>query len=166
MRNAIAYDDRITIGSVPTSEDMEQLADHGYRTIVDLRSGDEKMGGYVEILAEARGIRPVSIPITRTEITYGRVARFYEAVFLELPGPIYAFSRNGRRPLGLLVLFDVITLGEPAVMLFQRGARYGMNLEGDLYLQLFLVKASRDPAFRDTVRAICERIDALPGVSP
>lgn len=166
MRNAIVYDDRITVGHVPTAEDVQQLRDFSFRTVVDLRSEDEKLGRYVERLAGSCGIRSVSIPITRTEITYEKVARFYEAVYLKLASPIYAFSRYGRRPLAFLVLFDVIARGEPAVKVFEKGARYGMSLESELYLQIFLARASRDEAFRATVSSIRERIDALPGGSP
>jgi protein tyrosine phosphatase (PTP) superfamily phosphohydrolase (DUF442 family) len=164
MRNAIVYDERITVGHVPTTGDMQQLRDFSYRTVVDLRSEDEKLGRYVEHLSGTYGIRCVSIPITRTRITHAKVARFYEAVYLKLASPIYAFSRYGRRPLAFLVLFDVIARGEPAVRVFEKGARYGMSLESDLYLQLFLAKASRDEAFRATVSSIREQIDALPGV--
>ena len=35
MRNARKFDDRITIGGVPDSEDLSQLKDLGYKKLVD-----------------------------------------------------------------------------------------------------------------------------------
>jgi DNA-binding NtrC family response regulator len=45
MRNARRSDERITIGLVPDSDDLEQLRSIGYRTLVDVRDEDEKLGG-------------------------------------------------------------------------------------------------------------------------
>ena len=61
MRNARKYDDRITIGGVPDSEDLNQLKDLGYKTLIDLREEAEKFGGLVQRLAEAMGFR--SLPV-------------------------------------------------------------------------------------------------------
>ena len=44
MINAKRFDDRITIGGVPVQEDLHQLKEIGYKTLVDVRDNDEKFG--------------------------------------------------------------------------------------------------------------------------
>lgn len=156
MRNAIRYDQRITIGGVPTREDLAQLEELGYRTLVDVRSEDERFGGSVEREAARLGLEYVSIPIERTDIKIEQVRRFYMAVFETGEAPLYAFSRFGKRPLALLVLFDVVANGESAVKAFQKAARYGLNLNGDLNLQVFLIRSTRSGVMEPIVKEVLE----------
>lgn len=139
MRNAKRFDDRITVGGVPTSEDLAQLKELGYRTIVDLRDEEEKFGGFVEKRSQAVGLRYVSIPIRREAILSSDVVRFCEVVFERNSAPVYAFSRFGKRPLALLLLFEAVARGTALPAIFKKASSFGLNLEGDLTLQTFLV---------------------------
>ncbi len=76
MRNARKFDERITIGGVPDSEDLAQLKELGYKTLIDLRDEREKFGGVVLRKATALGLRYVSIPIARDEITMEDLMEF------------------------------------------------------------------------------------------
>jgi uncharacterized protein (TIGR01244 family) len=139
MRNAKRFDERITIGGVPDSEDLEQLESIGYKTLVDLREDDEKFGGRVEKLATDLGLRVVNIPIRRDAIRMEDVKKFYDTVFEKGSAPIYAFSRFGKKPLAFLLLLEVVAHGEHLPAVFRKASRFGLNLEGDLALQDFLV---------------------------
>jgi uncharacterized protein (TIGR01244 family) len=141
MHNARNYDERITIGGVPTPDDLAQLAEIGFRTVVDLRDEEEKFGGTVEKKAEALGLGYLSIPVVRRSIDTVTLDAFYHAVFRRGTAPLYVFSRYGKRPLALLLLLEAIARGKPVLWIFQKAAEFGLNLEGDECLHTFLVKS-------------------------
>jgi uncharacterized protein (TIGR01244 family) len=139
MRNAKRFDDRITIGGVPDSEDLAQLKELGYKTLVDLRDEEEKFGGLVERRATALGLKYLNIPIYREEIKMDDVVDFYHAVYEKGSAPIYAFSRFGKRPLAFLLLFEAVLANQPVSAIFRKAGKFGLDLEGDLSLRSFLV---------------------------
>jgi protein tyrosine phosphatase (PTP) superfamily phosphohydrolase (DUF442 family) len=141
MRNARKYNDRVTIGGVPDSEDLAQLKELGYKTLIDLREEAEKFGGLVKKRASEMGFRYTEISITRSGIRMEDVVRFYQAIYEKGSAPIYAFSRFGRKPLAFLLLFDGVANRERNLVhkIIRRSAEFGINLEGDLVLQEFLI---------------------------
>jgi len=61
VSNVVAVDDHLWRSAAPSEEGYESLADHGVRTVVDLRSGD---GGPVdEVRLDELGIDLVRIPV-------------------------------------------------------------------------------------------------------
>lgn len=139
MRNARKFDGRITIGSVPDSEDLAQLKELGYKTLIDLRDDQEKFGGLVQKRASKLGIKYVSMPVSRDEIRMEDVLDFYHAVYEKGSAPIYAFSRFGKRPLAFLLLFHAVLIDEPMSLIYRKASRFGLDLEGDMTLRSFLV---------------------------
>ncbi len=157
MRNATRIDERITIGRVPTAEDLEQLARLGYRSVLDVRSSQEKFGGQVEQQARRLGLHYLSVPIIRSQIEMDDVVRFYRLVYDAANAPLYVFSRYGKKPAAFLVLLDAVAHDEPLVSVFQRASRIGFDLQGDLCLQSFLVdffNSGCTDALRDLIGAL------------
>jgi len=140
MRNARKYNTRITIGAVPGRDDLLQLQALGYRTMVDLRDEEEKGAGQVECWATDLDLRYVSIPILREAITLDAATHFYDLVFTRDTAPLYLFSRFGKRPLALLLLFEAAVKDEPLALIYQNASEFGLDLEGDLCLRGFLVE--------------------------
>jgi len=152
MRNARKYNTRITLGGVPTRDDLFQMQTLGYRTVVDLRDNEEKFGGQVKRWCNDLELRYVDIPIRRTAITIDDATRFYATVFAEGVAPLYLFSRFGKRPLALLLLFEAVLLKEPLVRIYQGAAEFGLNLEGDLCLRTFLVEFYNNPELPPVIK--------------
>jgi protein tyrosine phosphatase (PTP) superfamily phosphohydrolase (DUF442 family) len=139
MQNARKYDSRITIGGVPSRDDLLQMQALGYRTVVDLRDDHEKFGGLVEEWAREHRMRYVSLAIQRDAITIDDALRFYSTVYDPDAAPLYLFSRFGKRPLALLLLLQALLWQQPLVRVFQSAGEFGLDLEGDLCLRSFLV---------------------------
>jgi adenylylsulfate kinase len=139
MRNARRYSDSITLGAVPDADDLVQLKDLGYRTLVDVRTDDEKFGGWVEKRAQSLGLGYLNIPIDRAHIDINEVLRFYRLVYDEAHAPLYVFSRFGKKPAAFLVLLEVIARREPVVAVSRRASQLGFELQGDVSLQSFLI---------------------------
>jgi protein tyrosine phosphatase (PTP) superfamily phosphohydrolase (DUF442 family) len=154
MRNARRFDERITIGSVPDGDDLKQLKELGYKTLVDLREEEEKFGGLVQKRATDLGLRYVSIPIRREAIRMEDVSRFYDTVYEKGSAPIYAFSRFGKKPLAFLLLLEVVARDEHLPMIFRKASRFGLHLQGDEVLQQFLVDIYNSGNIRPILESI------------
>jgi uncharacterized protein (TIGR01244 family) len=139
MRNARKMDGDITVGRVPDADDLRQLKELGFRTLVDVRDEKEMFGGHVQQMAQRLGLDYSAIPIRRSNINIGDVIDFYRIVLDARNAPLYLFSRFGKKPLAFVLLLDAVVNGDPLVRVFQRARRIGIDLRGDLALQSFLV---------------------------
>jgi adenylylsulfate kinase len=156
MRNATKFDANITIGYVPDQDDLNQLKQLGYRTLVDVREREEKFSGLVEKRAIDEGFRYISIPISRDHMTIEAVLDFYRVVYDKSHAPLYVFSRFGKKPLAFLVLMEVVANDEPLARVFQRAGRMGVDLRGDMCLQGFLVEFFNTGNRDEVIRAVAQ----------
>jgi len=139
LKNARKFDERITLGGVPDNEDLAQLKELGYKTLIDLRDEEEKFGGNVEKKSLALGFKYISIPMRREEIKNEDVTKFYEAAYEKGSAPLYCFSRFGKKPLAFLLLFEAVAKGDPLQVVYRKATTFALDLQGDLPLQAFLV---------------------------
>lgn len=142
------------MGRVPSGEDIAQLVQLGYKTLVDVREEDEKFGGQVETRARELGLHYISIPIKRDSIRIEEVQQFYEAVYARGSAPLYVFSRFGKKPLAFLLLLEVVANGESLIRVFERASRIGIDLQGDLALRAFLVEFFNSGRIVEVVESI------------
>ena len=156
MRDARRLDGRITIGAVPDSEDLDQLVELGFKTLIDVRDADEKFGGLVEKRARERGLTYISIPMVRGAITIDEVLVFHRQVYRRGSAPLYCFSRYGKRPLALLLLFEAVASHQPLVYVYRKAATFGLDLQGDAVLDAFLVDFYNTGRMESVVAAIRE----------
>lgn len=166
MKNAKRLDARITVGGVPDEQDLEQLRELGYKTIVDVREDSEKFAGAVEKRSKALGLRYVSIPIQRDDVRLDDVLRFFHACYEKGSAPLYLFSRQGRKPLAFLLLFQAVAEGKPLVWVFHEASRLGIDLWGDLSLQDFLIGFYNAGCIGEVVETIRDLRPDLLGVKP
>lgn len=139
MRNAVRFSRRVTVGGVPTAEDLQQLKVLGYQTLIDLREESERFGGQVAERARSMGFNSLDLPISRDHVDVEQALSFYELVYSGAAPPIYAFSRFGKKPLTFLLLLEAVARDQPLGYIYRRAARFGLPLEGDLALQAFVV---------------------------
>jgi uncharacterized protein (TIGR01244 family) len=158
MKNARKYNDRVTIGGVPDIEDLQQLKGLGYKTLIDVREDTEKFGGLVKERATEMGFRYVEIPIYRSEIKTEDVKHFYLAIYERGSAPIYTFSRFGRKPLAFLLLFDGVANNEKFLVnkIIRKASEFGINLQGDIVLQEFLINLLSSGELQPFVESIRE----------
>ncbi len=154
MQNAKKFNERITIGLVPGLDDLKQLKELGYKTLIDLRDEEELFGGYVKKHARELGLNYINIPVQRDAIQLSDVKMFYEKVYARGSAPLYVFSRLGRKPLVFLLLFDAVLQNQPVVKIYRRASQLGFHLEDDLAFQNFLFKLHNSEEFNQMVDAI------------
>ncbi|ABW67475.1 fused DSP-PTPase phosphatase/NAD kinase-like protein [Desulfosudis oleivorans] len=167
MQNAKKFNDRITLGLVPSAEDIKQLKELGYKTIIDLRDNQELFGGLVAKRAKEAGLTYIHIPVQRDAIQLEDVKAFYRAVYARGSAPLYVFSRLGRKPLVFVLLFDAVAQSKSLVRIYRQANRLGFHLECDFPMQTFLYNLYNSGEFREMVDEIRRsRSDLFESLAP
>lgn len=103
----------VTVLDQPSVEDVGELADRGYRSIIGNRpegeSADQPEWKDLKAAATARGMEAVQIPVVAGAITAADIDAFTEALE-RLPKPIAAFCRTGTRAALLWALANQASL--------------------------------------------------------
>ena len=154
MQNAKKFNDRITLGLVPSSEDIKQLKDLQYKTLIDLRDPEEMFGGLVGKWSREADLKYVHIPVQRQVIQLEDVKKFYHEVYAKGAAPLYVFSRLGRKPLVFLLLFDAVSQSQSIVRIYRQASRLGFHLECDFAMQNFLYRLYNSGEFKELVETI------------
>lgn len=97
----------ISIGGQPTPEEISQLHDDGYRTLVNVRTTDDD--GYLaqeERLVENTGMTYAEIPVSPKLLDDMAVMRFSQALDSADAQPAYVHCGSGGRA-GLMVLLHL-----------------------------------------------------------
>lgn len=100
MRSQMKLNDQITIGAQPTEEQLRQLKEQGFRSVVNLRTPDEE-DQPLSPAAEGEQVRGLGmeyrhIPVSLREMGPALVDRFREEA-TQLPGPVYVHCASGKR---------------------------------------------------------------------
>lgn len=139
MRDARRFFNDITIGAVPDTDDIYQLKDLGYKTLVDLRDPEERFSGLVQKRAEEKMLKYVELPVRREAIIINDLKKFYSVVFEKNDAPFYAFSRHGRKPLTFLLIFEIAASNQWPGEIFRRMRELGLSSYVDEALQTFII---------------------------
>lgn len=93
-------DERLSVGPQITPDEVAELAQWGFRSIICNRPDDEDQGqpNFAEIAeaARAHGMEVRHIPVVAGQ-EMGPQAEEFGAALDELPGPTYAYCRSGGR---------------------------------------------------------------------
>jgi sulfide:quinone oxidoreductase len=103
----------VSVLSQLSVEDIGELADRGYRSIIgnrpDGEASDQTTWKELKAAALARGMEAVHVPVVASQIDEGDVRAFREALE-RLPKPIAAFCRTGTRSTLLWALANEASL--------------------------------------------------------
>lgn len=116
----------------PSREEVKQLAQQGFRTLINNRPGGEELGQLPpdeeKAEAEGQGLTYVHIPITMSSVTRGDVDAFYRAV-QESPKPVVAHCKSGTRSYLLWAAGEVLNAGRDPDELADEAAAAGYKLQ-------------------------------------
>lgn len=109
MVDRIKFNQAITVGGQPSRDDLRQLADEGFKAIVNLRpkgEDDQQLDPEVEAgIVRDLGLRYFNLPVTMDSISEDKVDTFRRQLS-ELPEPIYVHCSAGKRA-GAFVMMHV-----------------------------------------------------------
>ena len=134
MFATIRVSDRLSVGGQPSEGDIDQLAERGFKAVVNLRTDDEAdlpispeaERGY----AEAVGLTYRRLPIRAAGLRPHQVEAFRRIVE-SLPGPIYVHCGAGNRASAISILAEGV--GDAVDPSLLESARQGIAVpEGDV----------------------------------
>lgn len=106
----IRINDQVTVGPQPSPAELEQLARHGYKSVINLRTsgetdddelGTDEEGGQVKAL----GMQYVNIPVSMDDADETTVDHFRQNLH-RMPKPVYVHCARGKRA-GAMTMMDV-----------------------------------------------------------
>ena len=107
----IKLDEYVTFGTQPTAQQIHELAQRGYRAIVNLCTegeDDAPLGPLEEAhRAESAGLAYGHVPVGRTEFTDEQFLAF-RATLRRLPDPIYVHCCEGNRARAMAAVHSAI----------------------------------------------------------
>jgi len=83
-------------GSLPTTDGLDFLKEHGTKTLIDLRDANDVDRSFME-QAKTRGLHHISLPVDVNGLDAATVTRFGEEVNRSEGQPVYFFDRDGTR---------------------------------------------------------------------
>lgn len=111
LKPAVVVPDKLSVMPQPSLQDVEDLKQQGYRSIINNRPDNEKLEqpNAAEVRAEARerGMHYEHMPVTLTGITYEDVMAFRQAFTLG-PHPVAAHCASGKRSFLLWAVGEVL----------------------------------------------------------
>lgn len=137
MSEAKKISDEFSAGGQPTPEDLKQLADEGFKAIVNLRSPDEA-GALVDEQqqAEAAGLQYVNVPLQPTVADADLTAKVVAEVE-QLPTPIFFHCGAGARASAAALIAFATQQNLSRAEVLAKAAELGINPEQP-QLQQFL----------------------------
>lgn len=106
-QGTIIINDQLALGGQLTEEQFGQLAAAGFKSVVDLRTGDEpepplSIERETEE-AQRLGLMYVNLPVQGHDIKEGQVERF-GALLQEMSAPVYVHCQKGQRAAAVSLL--------------------------------------------------------------
>ncbi|MDN3722504.1 sulfur transferase domain-containing protein [Roseibium salinum] len=129
MQDAIRINDRYTVARfAPTGGAIRQAADEGYRSIVNLKTPDEKQelppAEEGQIVRE-HGLSYVHHPVAGENLSNETVDWFRELVE-EIPGPVLVHCASGKRSGALVMMHMAVQEGLSGQQAIEKGGLPGL----------------------------------------
>jgi len=128
LPNAKAPVPGVLVGGQPTQEQLQQAADLGYKTVINLRGVAEHSEWDEEALVESLGMRFLSVPIEgKPGLTEDNARAFVEALEAAGPGPMLIHCGSGNRVGGIFALKAFFIEGKTPEESLALGEQFGMR---------------------------------------
>jgi uncharacterized protein (TIGR01244 family) len=122
----------LAVAAQPATGDLQQLAQQGFRTLINNRPEGEELGQLPPAEegaeAERQGLSYVHIPVKMSSISRDDVEAFRRAV-QESPGPVLAHCKSGTRSYLLWAAGEALHAGRDPNELVDEAAAAGYKLQ-------------------------------------
>lgn len=145
MSDPVKIDDRLTVGPTKLDADqIAQLAQQGFKTIVNLRTDAEKEPSPAEEgeMVRSAGLHYVHVPVNTEALNIGLGNRFHQEVSA-VPGPVYVHCAAGKRAGTFATLHAGLAHGWSAEQTVTKAAELGFTTDSPK-LEAFLSEYMAD----------------------
>ncbi|MDZ8053819.1 MAG: beta-lactamase hydrolase domain-containing protein [Aulosira sp. ZfuVER01] len=146
MTNSKKISDDLSAAGQITPEELQQAADEGFKSVINLRSSDEQ--GFLsdeQQKAEAAGLQYANIPLKPTEPNQELTKAALEEI-ANLPKPILIHCAAGARASGIALIANAVQEGLTYEQITQKAADLGISLEQPHLKPFLLEKYTIKPA--------------------
>ncbi|MDX2216003.1 MAG: sulfur transferase domain-containing protein [Oculatellaceae cyanobacterium bins.114] len=129
VNNTKKVNDDYSIAGQVTPEQLQQAADEGFKSVLNVRSPDES-GVLVDEQqqANASGLEYANVPLSNTHLDTSKVAQAIEALG-DLPKPVLIHCGAGARAGGIALIATAIQEGLTLEELTVKAEEIGLNLD-------------------------------------
>jgi uncharacterized protein (TIGR01244 family) len=132
--------DDLSIAGQISSEQLQELASAGFKSVLNLRSPDEQTFLHDEQQqAETAGLQYANVPLNPKEINQQLTTEAIQAVD-NLPKPILIHCAGGARAGGIALIANAIDDGLTYEQIVQKASEIGLNLDQPHLKQFLLEK--------------------------
>lgn len=137
MANIKKVSDNLSIAGQVSPEELQQAANEGFKSVLNLRFPDE--AGFLtdeQQQVEAAGLEYANIPVKPSEANPELTQKAVQEID-NLPKPILVHCAGGARAGGIALIAEAINQGFTYEQIIQKAQEIGINLEQP-HLQQFL----------------------------
>lgn len=125
--NARVPEAGVLFAGQPTPEQLQALADAGYRTVIDLRGAEEDRGYEEASVAGRAGLEYVSIPVTRETLAAPETFEEFIRRFRDADRPVLVHCASGNRVGALYYAYLVAAEGRPRDAALDEAKKNGLR---------------------------------------
>ncbi|QDU38190.1 Beta-lactamase hydrolase-like protein [Maioricimonas rarisocia] len=122
----------LVVGSQPENDDLDELSDEGFATIMNLRApaedGDTTSARDEGVKARTLGMMYVNMPVPMNDLSTQQVNDFRAKLNL-LPKPVFVHCSSGKRAGTLALINEAIDQGWSAEDTLSRGRQLGVGCD-------------------------------------
>ena len=150
--NKKAMGPEMAIGAQPTVDDLKQLKNEGFRSVINLRRSDEPSP--LDPQREAQEVRSLGmeyehIPVSPQNLETSQAEQFSEAM-RTLPKPVFVHCQGGTRAFAFALMHLGREKGWTGGLAFQEGERAGFECESPDLKQFVSSQLDRSGNLRET----------------
>ncbi len=132
MANKMKINDQVTVGPQPSEQEIKQLSQQGFKTVVNFRTeGEDEQPLSPDAEGEkvkAAGLNYLHIPVSMKSMGPELVDQFREK-YPELPKPVFAHCKSGKRAGAMVMMHMAIEKGMSGEETLQKAEEMGFECE-------------------------------------
>jgi uncharacterized protein (TIGR01244 family) len=146
MQDQMKLSDQMTVGAQPTKGQLKELAQEGFKTVVNLRTAgeeDQPLSPEEErAQVEALGMEYLHIPVSTKEMRPEQVDQFHREL-KRLPGPVFVHCHKGKRAGAFGMMHSAVEAGWTGEQTLRQAEQMGFQCD--------------QPALKDFVQGYIDR---------
>ena len=132
MEKVMKISDQVTVGAQPSEDQLQQLGKQGFKSVVNFRTEgeeDQPLSPQAEgKKVKTAGLEYLHIPVSMKGMGPELVDQFREK-FAELPKPVYAHCKSGKRAGAMVMMHMAIEQGMTGDQTLQKAKEMGFECD-------------------------------------
>jgi uncharacterized protein (TIGR01244 family) len=132
MQNTMQINNQVTVGPQPSEQDIQQLSEQGFKTVVNFRTeGEDEQPLSPDAEGEkvqAAGMDYLNIPVAMKSMGLELVDQF-RAKFDDLPKPVFAHCKSGKRAGAMVMMHMAVEQGMTGEQTLQQAEQMGFECD-------------------------------------